>query len=80
MVAFFFLLGLSGVPVFGQTAHLKSHSIFHLSLATVVLTADVKKNLLQGNQTHMQNKFGRRLQEWQRANIFNDILRSAENQ
>lgn len=75
VVWFFFpLLGLSVVPVFGQAAHLKSQSIFHLSLATVILTADVKKNLLQGNQKHKQNKFGERLQEWQCGNIFNEIL------
>lgn len=73
-VFFFPLLGLSVVPVLGQAAHLKSQSIFILSLARVILTADVKKNLPRGNQKHMQNKFGERLQEWQRGNVFNEIL------
>lgn len=70
---YFPLLGLSVEPVFDQAEHLKSQSIFHLSPATVIVTADVKKNLHQGNQKHMQNKFGETFQDCQRGNIFNEI-------
>lgn len=67
------LLRLSVEPVFDQAEHLKSQSIFHLSPATVIVTADVKKNLHQGNQKHMQNKFGETFQDCQCGNIFNEI-------
>lgn len=77
MVAFF---PLSGVADFGQTAHLKSHSIFHLGLATVVLTADVKKNLPQGNQTHMQTKFGEDFRNGNVQTFLMTYCRNAENE
>lgn len=68
-------MSLQYQPLVKQLA--KNQSSSYPCRATVILTVDVKENVLQGNQKHMQNESEERLQEGQCENVSDEILQES---